>query len=109
MAWVSERRSLAFQDLPELTKEGLVQEALSALPGVEGVAVVAGRLELVYRLPEASLSRVEVVLDAIGFPLSRRWRDRLQRALISYSEDCRLPALEAECRPPKACCNRPPK
>lgn len=109
MSGVAVRRRLVLRGVPDAAGENLIRELLSSLPGVDSAEITASRLEIVYRLPEASLERLEAALDGSAVGLSRRWRDRLQRALIRYSEDCRLSALEAERRPPKACCNRPPK
>lgn len=103
------RHRLALQRRPGEAEIQLLQEVLCALPGMQSVQLEGGRLVLVYRLPDASLACIEAMLDGIGLNLSRRWRDRLFRAVIRYSEDCRRPALEAARRPPKACCNRPPK
>ena len=104
------RRRLALGRVPDAAASACIEDALRGVQGVAAADVCGGWLELAYGLPDASLARVESALAILGIALSRRWRDRFHRALIHYSEDCRLPALQAERRGgSKPCCNRPPK
>jgi len=85
-----------------------VERAVSALPGVRGLAGDLEKQQLVVRY-DASLSSyqaIENILENTGFPPLDNWWNRVKRSWYQYTD---TNARENAVTPPPTCCNKPPK
>lgn len=70
-----------------------LREAIESLMGVEAVEISGEEIVVAYDLMQVSLSDIEAVIAAEAGDLSDGIADRIQRAMIHYSEECELDNL----------------
>jgi len=71
-----------------------LSDAVGAMMGIRQVSIEGREIHISYDLLEATAEQIERTLVEAGAHLGDGWRERLQRALVHYTEEWETASLE---------------
>ena len=88
-------------EVPLSTEQArLLTDAVGAMMGVQQVCIEGREVHIHYDLLEATAEQIERTLVGAGTRLGDGWKERLQRALVHYTEECEAANLEVPAQSP---------
>ena len=88
------RRSFSLE-VPLSTEQArLLSDAVGAMMGIKKVNIEEREVHISYDLLEATAEQIERTLIEAGARLGSGWKERVQRALVHYTEECEAASME---------------
>ncbi len=75
-------------------QEQVLSDAIGAMMGIQQIVIEGREVRITYDLLEATAEQIEQTIIEVGARLGGTWKERLQRALRHYTEDCEAANLE---------------
>ena len=91
---IVKRRSFGLEEPLSTEQARRLSDAVGAMMGIRQVRIEGREIHISYDLLEATAEQIERTLVEAGAHLGGGWKERLQRALVHYTEEWETASLE---------------
>jgi len=82
-------------EVPLSTEQAqMLSDAIGTMMGIQQILIEGREVRITYDLLEATAEQIEQTIGEVGTQLGGTWKERMQRALVHYTEECEAANLE---------------